>query len=95
MKVAYTNIVLVCLDGDFNRNICKELANKLDMFFADLKDYIEYDLLDSKTILEKCGIEYLAQREFKASQSFARFENSVLTVDFDLNKTDKHLQTKV
>lgn len=86
MKASYKNIVLVCLDGDFNKEICKELAEKLDMFFANLKDYIEYDLISSKEILEKCGIEYLAEREFKATQSFARFENAVLTVDYDLFK---------
>ena len=42
MKAVYINIVLVCLDGDFNKDICKGLADKLDMFFANLKDYIEY-----------------------------------------------------
>ena len=89
MKAVYINIVLVCLDSQFNKEICKELADKLDMFFANLKDYIEYDLLDSKAIFEKCGIEYLAQREYKATQSFAKFENAVLTVDYDLFKQNR------
>lgn len=89
MKAAYVNLVLVCLDGDFNKAISKELANNLDMFFADLKDYVEYDLLDSNAILQKCGVEYFAEREFKASQSFAKFENAVLTVDYDLFKQNR------
>jgi len=86
MKKTFLNIVLVCLDGDFCRYISKELSDKLDMFFADLKDYIEYDLLDSKAILEKCGVNYLQERELKATKSFSKFENTVLTVDFDLFK---------
>ena len=93
MKATYINIVLVCLDGEFNKEISKELADKLDMFFANLKDYIEYDLLDSKAILEKCGIEYLNEREFKATQSFAKFENAVLTVDYDLFKQNRQAFT--
>lgn len=93
MKAAYINLVLVCLDGEFNKMICKELADKLDMFFADLKDYIEYDLLDSKEVLEKCGLEYFAEREFHASKSFAKFENAVLTVDYDLFKQNRNAFT--
>ena len=89
MKEAFVNIVLVCLDGNFCKFISKELSDKLDMFFADLKDYIEYDLLDSKAILEKCGVEYFEEREFKATRAFGKFENSVLTVDFDLFKKNR------
>lgn len=94
MKDNYVNIVLVCLDGDFNRSISKELADKLDMFFADLKDYIEYDLIDSKAVLQKCGIDYLSEREYKASENFAKFENAVLTVDFDLFKQNRAAFTR-
>lgn len=89
MNQAFVNIVLVCLDGGFCKEISKELSDKLDMFFADLKDYIEYDLLDSKAVLEKCGVDYLEEREYKATKSFAKFENSVLTVDFDLFKKNR------
>lgn len=89
MKQAVINIVLVCLDSQFNKLVSQEIAEKLDMFFADLESFIEYDLIDSKAILEKCGIEYLADREMKATQSFAKFENSVLTVDFDLFKANR------
>ena len=94
MNDSYVNIVLVCLDGDFNRLVCKELAEKLDMFFADLGDYIEYDLLDSKAILEKCGLEYLNEREYGAAKSFAKFENAVLTVGYDLFKQNRSAFTK-
>ncbi len=89
MKEKFVNIVLVCLDGEFCKSISKDFSDKLDMFFADLRDYIEYDLLDSNAILEKCGVQYLLERESKASSAFAKFQNSVLTVDFDLFKQNR------
>lgn len=89
MEASYENIILVCLDGNFGRLISEELSGKLDMFFADLKAYIEYDLLDSKEVLEVCGVEYFQKREYSAAKHFARFTSSILTVDFDLFKQNR------
>lgn len=89
MEENVENIVLLCLDGEYSRLVSQELAEKLEMFFADLKGYIEYDLIDTRQVLETCGVEYLRQREEKAAQTFARFQNSVLTVDFDLFKQNR------
>lgn len=89
MEATYDNILLVCLDGVFCKSISEELADKLDMFFADLQAYIEYDLLDSKAVLQTCGIDYFKEREFKATKNFAKFQNTVLTADYDLFKDNR------
>ena len=94
MNAAFENIVLVCLDGKLCRSVSEKLSEKLDMFFADLKAYIEYDLMDTKAVLETCGIEYFDEREFMASANFPKFSNSVLTVDFDLFKKNRKAFTK-
>ena len=94
MKETFENLVLVCLDGDFCRSVSVELSDKLDMLFADLKGYIEYDLLDSKLIMDTCGLEYLKEREFKSAKNCAKFQNTILTTDFDLFKQNRKAFTK-
>ena len=43
---SYINIVIVSLDDKFSKNVANDLASKLDMFLADCKDLIEYDLMN-------------------------------------------------
>ena len=82
--IDFKNIVLVCLDQNFCKKAAEKLAEKLEMFVADCKDYIEYDLVDSKTVLNLCGGEYLKEREKKALQAAADFQNTVLSINYDL-----------
>lgn len=88
------NVVLVCLDLDFAKNVSAALAAMLDMNFTDLKDYIEYELLDSGAILENCGLQYLKKREKSALKSALVFENTILTCNFNILKEYSSLFNK-
>jgi len=80
------NILLVSLDDKFAKNVSGMLADNLDMFVADCKELIEYDLVDSKNVLKTCGLEYLKKREKKVIKNCASYENTVLTINIDLFK---------
>ncbi len=80
------NILIVSLDVKFTSGVASELASRLDMFYADCKDMVVYQLIDPNEILEKCGFEYLKKREQSAIKSCAEYENTVLSINFDLYK---------
>ena len=80
------NIVIVSLDDKFNKNASSLLADKLEMFFAETKELIEYDLINPKDILQKCGIEYLKAREKKVVENISIYEGTVISIPFDLFK---------
>lgn len=72
------------LDEKFVKNVSSILASKLEMFVADCKDLIIYDLIDPKDVLNKCGIEYLKKREKKVLINCSEYENTVISINFDL-----------
>ena len=80
------NILIISLDDKFAKNVAKLLADTLDMFVADTREMIEYDLSDSKTVLKTCGLEYLKKREKKVVAKCSCYENTVLTINIDLFK---------
>lgn len=80
------NIVLVSLDEKFCKSVSSVLASKLDMFFASCKDLIEYDLINPKDVLDKCGIEYLKKREKGVVENCASYENTIIAINYDLFK---------
>ena len=94
MKEKIQNIVLISLDSCFVKNVSQILASMLDVHFADCKELVEYDLIDSGTILKNCGIDYLKEREGDALKRALDFENTILSCDYDLFKNNKRLFSK-
>lgn len=80
------NLVIVSLDDNFSKAVAQTLANQLDMFGCDVKELIIYDLINPEEILEKCGYEYLKKREKGVVRSSADYQNTVISVSFDLYK---------
>ena len=79
-----SNILLVGLDYDFVKSVANELANKFDMFFLDVNDLIEYNLMDTKNVKVTCGIEYFEKVEKKIALSVAEYENTVINFPYSL-----------
>ena len=69
---------------EFNKKLCIYLADKLDMFFVDVKELIEYDLVNSKEALLRCGKEYIEKEERKTVRNVSEYENTVVNIPYDL-----------
>lgn len=80
------NMVIVSLDEKFAKNVAKTLADMLDMYFADCKELIAYDLINPEEVLQKCGLDYFKKREKGVVSNCADYENSVISVSYDLFK---------
>lgn len=80
------NIIVVSLDEKFCNSVSSFLASKLDMYYANCKDLIEYDLIDPKDVLDKCGVEYLRKREKGVIENCASYQNTIIAINYDLFK---------
>ena len=84
------NVIMVSLDEKFCKKVAKSLSDRLSMFFADCKEMVEYDLINPKEVLEKCGLEYFKKRERAVINNCSQYQNTVVSIDADvfLENTD-------
>ncbi len=83
MKEFKQSILIVCLNDRIGQEISVILADKLGMLFANSKEIVNYEVFDSKSVIEKCGLEYFEKKELKSLKHISNYENAVVYVDYD------------
>ena len=80
-----TNIALICMLDNYNREIASLLSEKLEMFYVDIDEMVEFELGDGEhitaTLGDKEGLEYIKKCEDKVVKNVANFENTVICVN--------------
>lgn len=79
----FNKIVIVSLCDSYSKNIGSFLSQNLDMIFCDIKDLVEYELIDKNAIEELCTKEYLDKAERSVFEHVASFENVVASISYD------------
>ena len=77
-----SNIIILGLDYKYNLEIGKLLADKTNLYFLDVMEYVNYTLFSRKDMKEKCGVEYLEKQENSAIKGCLEFENTVMTFPY-------------
>lgn len=85
------NIVIVSLNEKFCKGVATCLAESLEMFNADCEDMVSYSLINPKEVLDKCGLEYFKKKQKAAVRNCSEYENTVLSISYDLFKTYQKL----
>ena len=79
-----TNITFICVLQNYSNNVAKLLGEKLDMFYVDVEDMLDFELGDTKHILSvlgaKEGKKYIKQNEVKVIKNIASFENTIISI---------------
>lgn len=83
MKEFKQSILIVCLNVKIGQEVAVVLADRLNMLFANSKEIVDYEVFDTKSVIEKCGIEYFEKKEIKAIKHISNYENAVILVDYD------------
>ncbi|MDR0850135.1 MAG: hypothetical protein LBN07_01475 [Christensenellaceae bacterium] len=86
------NIALVCALEDFNKEVGGKLAGKLDFYFMDVEDYLQFNMIDPEEVIEKCGVDYLNELRAKTITEVAAYYDTVISVNLDLAMQDEHLK---
>ena len=75
------NIASVCFLNDFNKDISKLIADKLDLYYADIDDYLEFNMVNANEVIDKVGIDYLNKLETDSVKTVASFENAFISIE--------------
>ena len=87
-----SNILLVGLDYDFIKALALKLADCFDMHYLDVKDLIEYSLMDKENMKIKCGLEYVEKQEQKIAKSVGEYENAIINFPYEFYiKNNNHI----
>ena len=79
-----SNVCVVGLSKMFTDNVCQELANKLDMFYANVSKLFEYELTDLDKVEELCGIEFLVKEEVSIIKRTCTYDNTLICIEYPL-----------
>ena len=77
------NIVILSLSNNYSRDIGKRLADFFDMFYIDLNDILEYNLVD-ENMLKTAGREYFETERTKIIKGLSHYENSLIVGNLEL-----------
>jgi len=92
-----TNLCIIGLSKQFTDNVCKQLANKMEMFYANIEEIFAYDLMDVGRIEEVCGVDYLFKEEKSIIRRVCGYDNTLINIDYALLNNDdilNHIKTK-
>ena len=88
-----SNITILCQVDSFGNTVAKQIADKLDLYFADINDFLAFNLTASpEEIMRTCGKEYLNKLEMESVQTVASFENAIINCPIRLfmNTQNRH-----
>ena len=75
-----TNLTLTCLLNSYNKAISQMLADKLELYYLNLQELMEYNLMNEEEILQTCGAEYLEGLKNKTIKDVSNYDNSVISI---------------
>lgn len=79
-----SNVCIVGLSKQFAENVCQELANRLEMFYANINKLFEYELTDLDKVEELCGIEFLVKEEISIIKRTCSYDNTLMCIEYPL-----------
>lgn len=77
------NICIIGLATNFTKTISKLLSDKLEMFYADVNDLLNFDLLDIKEVEKVSGKDYILKQETSKVKTVSTYENTIITVSYN------------
>lgn len=78
------NICLIGLSNSFVDKYALDLSKKLDMFYANASEIIQFELFDKNKMEEVCGKEYLEKKESAILRRICTYENTIVNVEYQL-----------
>ncbi len=77
-----SNLCIIGLSKQFVDDICKQLSDRLEMYYANVEQIMEFELMDLHKVEEICGKEYLLKEEISIIKRVSSYENTLLNVEY-------------
>lgn len=90
MSSIKNNIAILCLSNNYVKYLGKKLSDDLDMFFANIGDILEYNLIN-ENMLETAGKKYFDEQQERIINSVCQYENTIICGKFEIliNNVDR------
>ena len=75
-----TNLCIIGLSNQFTNDVCKQLAIKMDMFYANIEDIFAYELMDIGKVEAVCGVDYLLKEEKSIIKRVCGYDNTLINI---------------
>lgn len=79
-----TNITIISFINSFEKKVAKALADDLELYYVDVNDFMEFNLINVNEVLTTCGPDYLNKIERKTVKTVSDFENTVITLNTNM-----------
>ena len=86
------NICVIGLNNPYVATIGKCIADAFDMFFADVTEFIKFELMDVEYARVLVGDEYVHKVEKSKVRAVNSFENTLFTMDYSLLNDEENLK---
>lgn len=87
-----TNITIISLLSDFSKDIGKLLSDKLEMYYVDIQELMEFNLVNDEEVIKLCGVEYLNKLQAKTVADVSGYDNAVITIDYKFLVHKKNIE---
>ena len=77
----------ICITGLLNKyceNISQLLAQELEVFFADVIKFVQFDIVDISSTIDICGINYYKGLVSKKLKELSKYEDVVIFANYYL-----------
>jgi len=78
------NITIICVLENYGTTVAKMLSEKLGMYYADMQDMFDYELIDTRhiteTLGEDAGQQYIRDTEHRVINNVSNFDNTLINI---------------
>lgn len=78
------NIAIICLNDYLRKETAKLLAESTKMYYLDVDELIDFELISRKQVSLKCGDVFLKKVEKECISRVVEYESCVLSISVDL-----------
>ncbi len=86
-----SNLVIACLREDIKQQVVKVLADKMEMYYADIDELVKYEVINPQDVIDKVGVEYLQQLIDKQVYNISTYENTIITASDNVLTSSKNI----
>ncbi|MGN0960821.1 MAG: shikimate kinase [Christensenellales bacterium] len=86
-----TNLCIVGLSKQFTDDIGKQLSIRLDMFYANIQEILEFELMDIEKMGEVCGVDYLLKEEKSIIRRVCSYDNTLINIEYSTLNIENNL----
>lgn len=86
------NICIIGLSKTFTDKVCKQLSMRMEMYYANVQDILEFELMDLERVEKVCGPEYVLKEERSIIKRVCSYDNTIINVDYSSLNNDVNLE---